>query len=111
MAMISAEVKGLWGDSIQWAIYTKNRIPHKALPERRSPIEALLDKPINRINIHPFGQRVMIYLYKEERNNDRMAPRGTEARIIGYTDTHEVYQVITTTRKQKIAKNPRPSIN
>lgn len=30
-AMIAAGMKGLWGDAIQWAAYTKNRIPHKTL--------------------------------------------------------------------------------
>ena len=47
----------------------------------------------------------MIQLYKEER--DRMEPRAQEARIIGYTATYGVYQVITTTGKRKLAKNPR----
>ena len=29
--MIAAQMKGMWGDAIEWATYTKNRIPHKAL--------------------------------------------------------------------------------
>ena len=48
----------------------------------------------------------MVHLYKEER--DRMAPRALEARIIGYTATYGVYQVITITGKRRIAKNPKP---
>ena len=104
-AMISAGVKGLWGDAIQWAAYTKNRIPHKSI--KQAPVEALLGKG-DRSNLRPFGQKVMIHPYKEERNNDRMAPRSIEARITGYTATHGVYQVITTTGKRKIAKNPVP---
>ena len=105
-AMISAEIKGLWGDAIQWAAYTKNRIPHKAL-QKKSPIEILLQKPSDRTNLRPFGQKVMIHVYKEERA-DRMAPRTLNARIIGYTTTHGTYQVITPTGKRKIAKNPKP---
>ena len=102
-AMISSGLK-LWGDAIQWAAYTKNRIPHKSL--QNTPIEALLGKVENvRSNLRPLGQRVMIHLYKEER--DHMAPRAIEARITGYTATHGVYQVITTTRKRKMAKDPR----
>ena len=103
-AMISSGLK-LWGDAIQWAAYTKNRIPHKTLG--KSPIEALIGKG-DRSNLRPFGQRVMIHLYKAERSHDRMAPRATEARITGYTATHGTYQVVTTTGKRKIAKNPRP---
>ena len=101
-AMIGSGVQ-LWGDAIQWAAYTKNRIPYKTLG--KSPIEALIGRN-DRSNLRPFGQKVMIHLYKEER--DRMAPRAVEARIIGYTATYGVYQVITTTGKRKIAKNPRP---
>ena len=48
----------------------------------------------------------MVHLYKEERN--RMAARAIEARIIGYTTTYGVYQVITATGKRRIAKNPIP---
>ena len=105
-AMIGSGVK-LWGDAIQWAAYTKNRILHKTLPNKQSPIEVLLGKDLNvRSNLRPFGQRVMIHLYKEER--DRMAPRAIEARITGYTATHGIYQVITTTGKRRITKDPKP---
>ena len=107
-AMISAGVKGLWGDAIQWAAYTKNRIPHKTLG--KAPIEVLLGKPIYqdiRSNLRPFGQRVMIHVYKEERS-DRMAPRAIKARITGYTATHGTYQVVTITGRRRIAKNPKP---
>ena len=103
-AMISSGVKS-WGDAIQWAAYTKNRIPHKSL--QKTPIEALLGKIENiRSNLRPFGQKVMIHVYNEERP-DQMAPRAIEARIIGYTATHGTYQVITATGKRSIAKNPR----
>ena len=105
-AMIGSGVK-LCGDAIQWAAYTKNRILHKTLPNKQSPIEVLLGKQLDvQTNLRPFGQRVIIHLYKEER--DRMAPRAIEARITGYTATHGVYQVITTTGKRKVAKNPKP---
>ena len=106
-AMIGYGVK-LWGDAIQLAAYTKNQLPHKTLPKNQSPIEILLDKPVSRTNLRPFSQKVMIHLYKEERNNDRMAPRAMEARIIGYTATYGVYQVLTTTGKRKVAKDTRP---
>ena len=37
-----------------------------------------------------------------------MTPRTQEARIIGYTTTYKTYQVITTTGKWKIVKEPKP---
>ena len=85
-------MRGLWGDAIQWAAYTKNRIPHRSLPQRKTPIEILLGKQVNRENLRPFGQRVIAHLYKEQRpQGDKMAPRGIEARVIGYTNTYSVY--------------------
>ena len=107
--MIAAEVKGLWGDAIQWAAYTKNRVPHKTLGGK-APIELLLNNKTegnSRSNLRPFGQKVMIHIYKGQRV-DRMAPRAVEARLIGYTETHEVYQTIMTTGKRQLAKNPQP---
>ena len=49
----------------------------------------------------------MIHIYKDQRDG-RWAPRAQEARIIGYTETHGVYQVITPSGKRLISKNPRP---
>ena len=43
-AMIAANIKGLWGDAIQWAAYTKNRISHITLG--MSPVEALFKKEV-----------------------------------------------------------------
>ena len=96
-AMIAAGMKGLWGDAIQWAAYTKNRIPHKTTG--KAPIEALMTKPVNRNNLRPFGQHIMTHIYEDNREDKRWAPRAQEARIIGYTETYGVYQAITPTGK------------
>ena len=45
-AMIATGVNGLWGDAIQWAAYTKNQVPQKAL-NNPTPIEILLNKTVN----------------------------------------------------------------
>ena len=106
-AMIAAGVKGLWGDAIQWAAYTKNRIPHKTLGI--SPVEALFNKEVNRSNLRPFGQVIMIHLYKDQRTGkDRMAARATKARLVGYTKTHGIYQTILESGKRILAKDPKP---
>ena len=105
--MIGAELKGLWGDAIKWAAYTKNRIPHESLTGM-TPTEVLLLKEVpTRSNLRTFGQRVMIHVYKDQRDG-RWAPRAQEARIIGYTETHGVYQVITPTGWRLISKDPKP---
>ena len=107
-AMIGAELKGLWGDAIKWAAYTKNRIPHENLTGMTPAGIFLLKEVPTRSNLRPFGQRVMIHIYKDQREGGRWAPRAQEARIIGYTETHGVYQVITPTGKRLISKDPRP---
>ena len=104
-AMISASLKGLWGDAIQWAAYTKNRIPHKTLGT--SPIEVILGKQVDRGNLRPFGQKVMAHIYKEQRDS-RMSERATECRIIQYTETYGIYLVVNHNGKRFLTKDPRP---
>ena len=71
------------------------------------PAQVILLKEVpTRNNLQAFGQRVMIHIYKDQRDG-RWAPRAQEARIIGYTETHGVYQVITPTGKRLISKDPR----
>ena len=73
-----------------------------------TPVEIFLLKEVpTRSNLRPFGQRVMTHIYKDQREGGRWAPRAQEARIIGYTETHVVYQVITPTGKRLISKDPR----
>ena len=107
-AMIGAQLKGLWGDAIKWAAYTKNQIPHENLTGMTPAQVFLLKEVPTRNNLRPFGQRVMIHIYKDQREGGQWAPRAQEARIIGYTETHGVYQVITPTGKRLISKDPRP---
>ena len=104
-AMIAAGLKGLWGDAIQWAAYTKNRVPHKALG--KSPIEVLLNKQVDRSNLRPFGQKVMAHIYKEQRES-RMSERAIECRIMQYTETHGIYLVVNHSGKRFLSKDPRP---
>ena len=107
-AMLSAGLKGLWGDSIQWATYTKNRVPHKAL-KGKSPIEILLNKKVDRKNLRPFGQKVMAHIYKEQRGS-RMSERAIECRIMQYTETHGIYLVVNHSGKRFLSKDPRQVI-
>lgn len=55
--VIAADMRGYWGDTMQWAAYTKNRVPHKSLGGRNAPIEVFLDKPVDRNNLQSFGQK------------------------------------------------------
>ena len=52
--------KSLWDKTSKWAIYTKNRMHHKSLPNSKTPIKVFLEKdPVKaRTNLRPFGQKV-----------------------------------------------------
>jgi hypothetical protein len=99
--------KGRWDKASGWSAYTKNRVPHKTL-EGKSPLEILfLGKDIHneRKNLRPFGQEVICFDYNV---TDKLSARSYEARIVGYTLTHRVYQVIDKNERQRVAKDPKP---
>ena len=103
--------RNTWPDALKFATYTKNRIPHSALPDQKSPIE-ILDPSINileeRSNLHPYGELLIIHDY-DIRN--KLAPRSHQGRIIGYTSTYKVYWTLAVDgQKWSLAKDPKPVI-
>ena len=50
----------------------------------------------------------MLFRSENREPDTRWAPRAQEARIIGYTETHGVYQAITSTGKRITTKDPKP---
>ena len=108
-ALIGAEIaKGYWDKASLWAVYTKNRLPHKSLLAGKTPIELLLPDIYieqQRSNLRPFGQKVKCYDYEV---HDKLSLREYEGRIIGYTNTFQTYWVLDPTGKTKLAKNPQP---
>ena len=103
-AIIAAELpKSLWYKASDWAAYTKNRIPHKALGGK-GPIEIFLQKVavLQRQILRPFSQRVTCYNYEV---TDKLSSRSYKARIIGYTATYGTYWVIDSPARTRIAKN------
>ena len=108
VAIIASKLpKSLWDKASAWAAYTKNRLPHKSLPEGKIPVELLLNRdPVKtRSNLRPFGQRVLCFDYNVK---DKLSARSWEGRIVGYTLTHGTYQVMTPAGSFKLAKNPTP---
>jgi hypothetical protein len=98
---------GRWDKASGWSAYTKNRVPHKTL-EGKSPLAILFpgkDIHNEQKNLRPFGQEVVYFDYNV---TDKLSARSYEARIVGYTLTHGVYQVIDKNERQRIAKDPKP---
>lgn len=107
-ALISAELpNSLWDKASAWAAYAKNRLPHESLPNQKTPVELLLDRDQQkaRSNLRPFGQKVNFVDY-EVRN--KLSARSWEGRIVGYTMSHGIYQVMMDSGSFKLAKNPMP---
>ena len=100
--------KSLWDKASAWAAYTKNRMPHKT--HQKVPAEVLLDRNPEkaRSNLRPFGQRVNCFDYDVK---DKLTTRSWEGRIVGYTLTHGIYQVMTSSGSFKLAKDPVPIPN
>ena len=59
-AMIRAGMQGIWGDAIQWAAYTKTRIPYRS-QKGKTLIKILLKSPAVQDNLRPFRQRVIAH--------------------------------------------------
>ena len=75
-----------WRDAAQWAAYMKNRVPHHSL-NNKIPAEVFLNKSVNRGNVRPFRQSVIVHLYTD----DKLGPRAIPACIVGYTETYGIY--------------------
>ena len=101
--------KSLWPYAMEHSIFIKNRLPHRALPAHRAPIEVVLPTiniQAERGRFRPFGQKVWSHTYA----NGKFADRAEKASIIGYTPTYGIYKVILQNRRVTVAKNPVPCI-
>ena len=108
-AMIARNLKGKWGDALEWVASTKYQIPHRSL-NNLCPAEIFLSKELaDQSNLRAFVQPVMIHIYEDNREDSRWGPRDQNICIIGYTETHGIYQAITTTGKRiNTTNDPRP---
>lgn len=98
---------GMWDKASLWSTYVKNRIPHKTL-KGASPIKIMFPETHlqeQRRNLRKFGEKVRCFDYSV---SDKLSPRFFEGRIIGYTHSHGIYQVLDKKGGVKLAKNPRP---
>lgn len=99
--------KGMWDKTSLWSAYVENRLPHRTLggdsPIRKMFIESNLEE--QRRNLWKFGEKVIYFDYQV---TDKLSARSYEGRIIGYTHTYGVYQILDKRGAIKLAKNPRP---
>jgi transposase InsO family protein len=97
--------KGRWDKASGWSGYTKSHVPHKTL-KGKSPLEIFPEKVYKeRKNLRPFGQKVICFDYNV---TDKLSARSYEARIVGYTLTHGVCQVVDKNERQRVVKDPKP---
>ena len=99
--------KSLWPYAMEHSIFTKNRLPHRALPAYRAPVEVVLlsiNIQAERERFRPFCQKVWSHTYA----HGKFADRAEKVSIIGNTPTYSIYKVILLNRRITVAKNPIP---
>lgn len=99
--------KTLWNEAAGCSAYTKNQIPHKSL-KRKSSIQIIFPKKSisdKWKNLRHFGQLVTCYNYTTK---DKLSLQSYRGRIVGYTPTCGVYQVVQEGGWYRVAKNPTP---
>ena len=96
-----------WDEAASWAVYTKNRVPHRTL-SGRCPIEIMMSKDgkEERKFLKIFGQKVICYDYDQTQGR-KINDRSFEAMIIGYSGTHRIYRVLKKDGAIKTVKDPK----
>ena len=82
-----------WADAVKTVVFLQNRLSSRNL-NNKTPFEKWTGK-ISTIGpyLKPFGSKGYAYVPKEKRR--KLDDRGTEIRLLGYSETQKGYKVIT----------------
>ncbi|KAL1939017.1 hypothetical protein VTO73DRAFT_10277 [Trametes versicolor] len=87
----------LWGEAVNYIVYTKNRNPTAALGGR-TPYQVRFGHAPNISFLHRFGCRA--FVYNDHPSRKKLDPRVHEGIFVGYSDTQKAYRVyFPSTRK------------
>ena len=77
-------------EAVATAVYTKNRLPHSALPQQ-TPYEALNgEKPFIK-HLQPCGRKCYMHIPEEARpSGNKLLPRAIEGRLLGYEKSDKI---------------------
>jgi hypothetical protein len=105
--------KKFWPEAVAHAVFTKNRIPHRALSEHLSPIEVLKpDSNITneRLRFQSFGEPIWIHNPTVSLSHNKLSPRSEKGRIVSYSPGYKMYRVCTERGRIVLTKDPKSRI-
>ena len=77
----------LWAYDLDWACYTKNRLPHLAL-KGKTTYEVYFNKKPTISRLRPFGTSCLVHISEAKRKRGtKLYPTVEEGNPIGYTDS------------------------
>ena len=92
--MINMKSKFLWAEAAATAVYTKNRLPHSALPKQQTPYEALKSEKPSIKHLQPFGRKCYMHIPEEARpSGSKLLPRAIEGLFLGYEKSDKIYRI------------------
>ncbi|KAE9091335.1 hypothetical protein PF005_g18013 [Phytophthora fragariae] len=102
-----------WGEAVNAAVYTINRVPNTARPHV-SPFEVFFGKRPDLSHLRVFGSRGFVHVEKSKRS--KWDPKAHHCIFLGYSDTSKAYRVwdleterVLTSRTVLLDENPPAS--
>jgi hypothetical protein len=80
-----------WPLAVQSAVFIKNRIPHKALPQNTSPYELWFGTRPSLSRLRPFGAHCVSRIVGQDTSRSKFQPRGETGRFVGYPRNSKGY--------------------
>jgi hypothetical protein len=79
----------LWAGAVSYVVYTKNRLPHRAI--NNVPERLWSGKAPGVAHLGPFGCRAWKYVAEPHQRAVKLAPRGLAHIFVGYSADHMAY--------------------
>jgi hypothetical protein len=81
----------LWAEAVSYVVYTKNRLPHRAIND--VPERLWSGKAPGVAHLRPFGCRAWKYVAEPHQRAVKLAPRGLARIFVGYSADHMAYRL------------------
>ena len=93
-----------WSEAIDTAVYTKNRLPHQAFENKKTPYEVLHAEKPSIKHLQPFGRECYVHIAKEQRPaGTKLLPRAYEGKFVGYKEaTDKIYRIYIPSKRRII---------
>ncbi|CDO72947.1 hypothetical protein BN946_scf185002.g132 [Trametes cinnabarina] len=89
----------LWPEAVNYAVYLKNRVPTRAIPDK-TPYEAFWGKKPDVSNLHEFG--AVCWVLRQDSSIDKLARKSRPCRFLGFSEESRAYRLYDPTTQQVI---------